>query len=79
MIAAAPGSERRARGGASGCRGSRLQTDCTAGLVAGVPLRDIQYAMRHSHSRTTLRYGVSRANLDRHVGAAHRRGQQGGR
>ena len=29
----------------------------------------MQYAMRHSDSRTTLRYDMSRANLDRH--AAH--------
>jgi integrase/recombinase XerD len=48
---------------------SLRRTFCTAGLVAGVPLRDMQYAMRHSDSRTTLRYDMSRANLDRH--AAH--------
>ena len=42
---------------------------CTAGLVSGFPLRDMQCAMRHSDSRTTLRYDMSRANLDRH--AAH--------
>lgn len=44
-------------------------TFCTAGLISGGPLRDMQYAMRHSDSRTTLRYDMSRANLDRH--AAH--------
>ena len=48
---------------------SLRRTFCTAGLVSGVPLRDMQYAMRHSDSRTTLRYDMSRANLDRH--AAH--------
>jgi integrase/recombinase XerD len=45
------------------------RTFCTAGLVAGVPLRDMQYAMRHADSRTTMRYDMDRANLDRH--AAH--------
>jgi integrase/recombinase XerD len=48
---------------------SLRRTFCTAGLLSGVPLRDMQYAMRHSDSRTTLRYDMSRANLDRH--AAH--------
>ena len=48
---------------------SLRRTFCTAGLVSGVPLRDMQYAMRHSDSRTTLRYDMSRTNLDRH--AAH--------
>ncbi len=48
---------------------SLRRTFCTAGLVSGVPLRDMQYAMRHADSRTTLRYDMSRANLDRH--AAH--------
>ena len=48
---------------------SLRRTFCTAGLVSGVPRRDRQYAMRHSDSRTTLRYDMSRANLDRH--AAH--------
>ena len=45
------------------------RTFCTAGLVSRVPLRDMQYAMRHADSRTTLRYDMARANLDRH--AAH--------
>ena len=48
---------------------SLRRTFCTAGLVSGVPLRDMQYAMRHADSRMTLRYDMSRANLDRH--AAH--------
>ena len=48
---------------------SLRRTFCTAGLVSGIPLRDMQYAMRHSDSRTTLRYDRSRTNLDRH--AAH--------
>jgi integrase/recombinase XerD len=45
------------------------RTFCTAGLISGVPLRDMQYAMRHSDARTTMRYDMARANLDRH--AAH--------
>ncbi len=45
------------------------RTFCTAGLVSGVPLREMQYAMRHADSRTTMRYDMARANLDRH--AAH--------
>jgi integrase/recombinase XerD len=48
---------------------SLRRTFCTAGLMSGVPLRDMQYAMRHADSRTTLRYDMARANLDRH--AAH--------
>jgi site-specific recombinase XerD len=48
---------------------SLRRTFCTAGLISGVPLRDMQYAMRHADSRTTLRYDMARANLDRH--AAH--------
>ena len=46
---------------------SLRRTFCTAGLISGVPLRDMQYAMRHADSRTTLRYDMSRANLDRHA------------
>ena len=45
------------------------RTACTAGLNSGVPLRDMQYAMRHADARTTMRYDMARANLDRH--AAH--------
>ena len=45
------------------------RTFCTAGLMSGVPLRDMQYAMRHADARTTMRYDMARANLDRH--AAH--------
>lgn len=48
---------------------SLRRTFCTAGLIAGVPLRDMQYAMRHADARTTTRYDMARANLDRH--AAH--------
>jgi len=44
-------------------------TFCTAGLISGVPLRDMQSAMRHADARTTIRYDMARANLDRH--AAH--------
>jgi site-specific recombinase XerD len=48
---------------------SLRRTFCTAGLVAGVPIRDMQVAMRHSDPRTTMRYDMAQANLDRH--AAH--------
>ncbi len=39
----------------------------TAGLDAGVPLRDMQNAARHSDPRTTSRYDRARTNLDRHA------------
>ncbi len=45
------------------------RTFCTAGLLTGIPLRDMQNAMRHADPRTTLRYDMAKANLDRH--AAH--------
>jgi integrase/recombinase XerD len=45
-------------------------TFCTTGLVAGVPIRDMQYAMRHADPRTTLRYDMAKANLDRHASHA---------
>lgn len=45
-------------------------TLCTTGLVAGVALRDMQYAMRHADPRTTLRYDMAKANLDRHASHA---------
>ncbi len=45
------------------------RTFCTARLISGVPLRDMQYAMRHADARTTIRYDMARANLDRN--AAH--------
>ncbi len=48
---------------------SLRRTFCTAGLISGVPLRDMQYAMRHADARTTIRYDMARSNLDRH--AAH--------
>ena len=48
---------------------SLRRTFCTTGLVAGVPIRDMQAAMRHSDPRTTMRYDMAQANLDRH--AAH--------
>lgn len=41
----------------------------TAALDAGVPLRDVQIAARHSDPRITARYDRARGNLDRH--AAH--------
>lgn len=40
------------------------RTFCTAGLISGVPLRDMQYAMRDADARTTMRYDMARANLD---------------
>jgi site-specific recombinase XerD len=45
------------------------RTFCTTGLVAGISIRDMQYAMRHNDPRTTLRYDMAKTNLDRH--AAH--------
>jgi integrase/recombinase XerD len=39
----------------------------TAALDAGVPLRDVQIAARHSDPRTTTRYDRARYNLDRHA------------
>lgn len=45
------------------------RTLCTTGLVAGIAIRDMQYAMRHADPRTSLRYDMAKANLDRH--AAH--------
>lgn len=41
-------------------------TSCTAGLISGVPLRDLRYALRHADARTTIGYDTARANLDRH-------------
>ncbi len=45
------------------------RTFCTTGLVAGISIRDMQYAMRHANPRTTMRYDMAKANLNRH--AAH--------
>ena len=39
----------------------------TAALDAGVALRDVQVAARHSDPRTTTRYDRARHNLDRHA------------
>ncbi|HEY0889321.1 MAG TPA: tyrosine-type recombinase/integrase [Nocardioides sp.] len=39
----------------------------TAALDAGVPLRDVQIAARHSDPRTTTRYDRARGQLDRHA------------
>ncbi len=41
----------------------------TTALDAGVPLRDVQEAASHADPRTTMRYDMAKANLDRH--AAH--------
>lgn len=35
------------------------RTFCGAGLVSGVPLRDMHCAMRHAGSRTTPRYDMA--------------------
>lgn len=45
------------------CRRSEI----TAALDAGVPLRDVQIAVRHADPRTTTRYDRARNNLDRHA------------
>jgi integrase/recombinase XerD len=45
---------------------------CTTGLVAGTSTRDLQHAMGHANPRTTMRYDMAKANLDRH--AAHAAG-----
>jgi integrase/recombinase XerD len=45
------------------------RTFCTTGLVAGIGIRDMQYAKRHADPRTTLRNDMAKTNLDRH--AAH--------
>lgn len=39
----------------------------TLSLDAGVPLRDVQYAARHSDPRMTERYDRARGSLDRHA------------
>ena len=39
----------------------------TAGLDAGVPLRDVQDAASHADPRTTMRYDRARQSLDRHA------------
>jgi site-specific recombinase XerD len=46
------------------------RTFCTSGLVSGVPLREMQIAMRHSDPRTTGLYDMAKHNKDRH--ASHR-------
>ena len=45
-------------------------TFCTAGLVRGGPMRDMQIAMRHADPRTTGLYDMAKNNEDRH--ASHR-------
>ncbi len=42
-------------------------TFVTTMLDAGVPLRDVQIAARHSDPRMTIRYDRARNNLDRHA------------
>ena len=45
----------------------RSRSFVTACLDAGVPLRDVQIAARHSDPRMTTRYDRARGNLDRHA------------
>jgi integrase/recombinase XerD len=58
----------------AGCRHSTphglRRTFCTAGLVSGAPMRDMQIAMRHADPRSTGLYDMARTNKDRH--ASHR-------
>lgn len=61
--------ERLQRALAPSCTTDGDVTSCTAGLVSGMPLRDVQCAMRQAGSWTTVRYDMVRADLDRH--AAH--------
>lgn len=49
---------------------SLRRTFCTSGLVSGVPMRDMQIAMRHADPRTTGIYDMAKKNKDRH--ASHR-------
>lgn len=49
---------------------SLRRTFCTSGLVSGVPLRDMQIAMRHSDPKTTTVYDMASGSPDRH--ASHR-------
>jgi integrase/recombinase XerD len=49
---------------------SLRRTFCTSGLVSGVPMRDMQIAMRHADPRTTGKYDMAKNNKDRH--ASHR-------
>jgi len=46
------------------------RTFCTSGLISGVPMRDMQIAMRHADPRTTGMYDMAKNNRDRH--ASHR-------
>lgn len=39
----------------------------TNALDAGVPIRDVQFAARHSDPRQTVKYDRARGNLDRHA------------
>lgn len=43
------------------------RTYATSGFMKGVSLRDMQIAMRHARSETTLLYDLDRQNLDRHA------------
>ena len=44
------------------------RTFCTAGLARGVPMRDMQIAMRQADARTPGQYDMAKKNNDRHAG-----------
>jgi integrase/recombinase XerD len=46
------------------------RTFCTSGLVSGVPIREMQLAMRHASPNTTAIYDMASQSLDRN--ASHR-------
>lgn len=46
------------------------RTFCTSGLVSGVPIREMQLAMRHASPNTTAIYDMAAASFDRN--ASHR-------
>jgi site-specific recombinase XerD len=46
------------------------RTFCTSGLVSGVPLREMQIAMRHASANTTAIYDMASQSFDRN--ASHR-------
>jgi hypothetical protein len=41
------------------------RTFCITGLLAGISIRDLQYAMRDADPRTAMRYDMAKANLER--------------
>lgn len=47
------------------------RTFYTTGLVAGISVRDMRYAMRHADPSTAMRYDMAKVNLDRHAAHAY--------